>query len=151
MAFRERFKDAALDVGLGRKYGHTGDDTQDCVRLLYAILVVVYGSVMVGIRAEMMLNVPDGLGSAKNCAALVHSQLAAWVQAPAEPGIYYCQGWRGNKGHAFALIVYPTPMAGEWLWILEATNGTDDWYRPVTWSEVQGKWPNLTIVQLLES
>lgn len=155
MEFRERFKDAALDVGLGRKYGHTGDDSQNCVRFLYAILLVIYGELVKSKLAELHLNIANGLGSFANCAALVSLQIGEWATTPSTPGIYYCQGWRkinGElKGHSFALVVYPTPLTGEWLWILESTNGTSDWYRPVKWSDLVDKWSaGLKLVRLLE-
>jgi hypothetical protein len=162
----ERFKDAALH-SLGRAYGHSGPATTNCVRFLYDLLSIVYGDIIKSMSDELHLNLPDGLGSFANCEALVGSGIGEWALTPSAPGVYYCQGWRKTargewRGHAFALICYPVPLAGTLLWILESTNrdaDTDndgipdrfDWYRPVNWASIVDRWTEgVRLVRLLE-
>ena len=132
MRFHERVKDAALDVGLGRKYGHTGNASQNCVRLWYAILFILFGSIVGTKSDEIHLNIRNGLGSFANLEALVELGLAEWILAPGAGDVCLGQGWRRDDdgdlvGHLFGML--ERDILGEW-WILESTNGTPDWYRP---------------------
>lgn len=147
---RERVKDAALDVGLGRRYGHTGNDTQDCVRFTYAILKAVYPNQPWSALNEVMhLNIPDGLGSFANVEAVIALGIGERVDHPMPSHWHYCQGWRSsNRGHCFLWWEPPVPILGSG-WILEATNGTSDWYRPMDWTTVTKRYAELRCAALM--
>lgn len=130
------WKDAVLDVGLGRSYGHTGDDTQDCVRLIHAALVAMYPLVdrlvHVEVRRAILL---DGypLGSTANVDALVLEGVARRVDTPPPGSVCVIQEWRdtpaGPRGHCYSHLEPESvsPASGK---IIHATNGSTDWYAP---------------------
>ncbi len=136
MSFRERVYHAALDWGLGRRYGHTGDATTDCVRFWYAILLALLGPDVMGpIHKAWHLN-GYPLGSMANLEALVATGAAEWVDEPqADDGIYLGQGWtkkdgKWKSGHLLGIVTFTGPILTAPFWLLEA-NRNEDWFRPV--------------------
>lgn len=147
----DMYKDAALAVGLGRRYGRDASDeaTTDCISFQYEILRHLYGDLIPGPGTTehriLHLNTPDGLFSFDN----VHTLHELGVVARPEifphgrqqllsPGVYYCQAWdqagqhgaTRTRGHTFALLVTDSVP---WSYstyppvhILEATNSTRD-------------------------
>jgi len=157
----ERYKDAVLEVGLGRGYGHTGNATQDCVRLHYAALEKLLGKAVMGPLSKAMHLNGYGLGSTDNVKALVTAGLAQSVPDLLGPGVYYCQGWKGRRGHCFVVIVYFGPVPDP-VWILEATNSSGDadgdgvpdkhdWYRALDWVAQKNKYDTLAVARLLNA
>jgi len=156
-SYIERFRHAALPCVAGRSYGHTGDATQDCVRLAFAILVLIFGASGIGPLSKALHLNGFPLGSFANAQALVDNGYGWFEPSPFPGGIFYCQGWRGNKGHCFFIIWGANP--GDRPWILEATNSDRDmdgdgvadkydWYREVVWADQAAKYTELRAVQL---
>lgn len=136
MAMRERLKDAALDVGLGRKYGHTGDATQDCSRFTYATLSAAFPLLVWGLLHKTLhLNFDGALRSTANVTAVRDLLNSYMVEDPMHGYWHYCQGWKRNKGHNFFWWRPEAAWESQPSMILDATDGTDDWYRPETWAE----------------
>ena len=138
---RLKILESALDVGLGRKYGHTGDDTQDCVRFAEAILVSAFPDLRWdGTHSAMMIQ--DVAEPFSNITALARLGFPQ-VQAP-EPGSFHLvQGWRSLSppgGHCFLWWEPEGPVVSEPM-ILEATSATTDWYRPAVWADVVARYP----------
>lgn len=131
MLVRDLWKDAVLDVGLGRRYGHTGDESVDCVRIVAHALEVMYP--LADVRSEwrrLHLSYDGaGPGSFANIQALVDLDIAVEVTEPAPGGVTIYQKWKGSRGHMFSILrpelVQPGPD-----WLLHATTD-EDWYRPV--------------------
>lgn len=157
--FIERYKDAILEVGLGRTYGHTDNASQDCVRLQYAALEKLWGTgVVKPLSRQLHLN-GYPLGSIANCRALVDAGMGDWVEEPEVGGVYYVQVWRKDgSGHCYVLLYYPGPV-DQPLWILEATNSNRDrdedgvkdrydWYRAADWDDLQKDVETLGLVRL---
>ena len=153
--FRERVYHAALDTGLGRKYGHTGDATTDCVRYWYAILVDLLGEqTMEAINKAWHLN-GYGLGSMANVEALVGIGVAEWVDYPqADGGIYLGQGWtkkngKWKSGHLLGVVTFAGPLLTSAFWLLES-NRNDDWFRPIDLDDRVEMYDAMRWVQLLD-
>ena len=139
-----RYLWAACNVGLGRSYGHTGDDTQDCIRFQVAKLKEVYPDVDFSSEHKVLHLVGETVLSLNNMKALVRLGVGTEVNQPAERGIYEVQGWKGNRGHAFTLI----RRRDDSLWIMDFTTGTTDGLRPIEWDTVVRKWSLLMVVKL---
>lgn len=130
MLVRDLWKDAMLDVGLGRKYGHTGDDSVDCVRIIAHAIEVMYP--MVDVRSQwkqLHLSGGQGAGSTANIDALVDLGVARYVDFPVPGGVAIAQKWKGPKGHMFSILRPESVVPGP-DWILHATTDSD-WYRPI--------------------
>ena len=134
MQLQSRFVWAAADVGLGRRYGHTGDATQDCVRLMYAACVALYdGVVDLQPWIKVMHLNGEPIGSMANIDAYVQAGVAQLVDWPTPESVCLVQVWWANRGHMFAHLEPPGPEVGPKLeqpHILEATPATADWLRP---------------------
>lgn len=132
--------ESALDCGLGRKYG-TGDDAVDCVIFAEAVLELAFPWVDFGpLHRDLMIM--DGQRPFSNIDALKAVGFRE-VTAP-QPGLFhYCQGWRSlsplSGGHCF-LWWQPPASDPSPSRILEATNGTSDWYRPLEWADRQQRY-----------
>lgn len=153
--FRERVYHAALDWGLGRKYGHTGDATTDCVRYWYAILLALLGDeVMEPIHKAWHLN-GYPLGSMANLEALVGTGAAEWVTEPLpDGGVYLGQGWTKESGawksgHLLGIITFAGPVLDSPFWLLES-NRNDDWFRPVDLDQRMQRYDAVKWVRLLD-
>jgi hypothetical protein len=130
MLTRDLWKDSILDVGLGRKYGHSGDTSVDCVRIIAHAVADMYPGVDVRSRwSDLHLSGGQGLGSFDNIKALVELGVAEYVTSPAPGGVTIVQKWKGNRGHMFS-ILRPETVAPGPDWILHATTDSD-WYRPI--------------------
>lgn len=152
--FTDRYKHAALINCAGRGYGHTGDETTDCIRLQFATLKTLFGPTLARLTKVLHLN-GSALGSFDNTAALVENGYGFYVDTPSPGSVCYVQGWNGSKGHCFA-VVWDADGAP---YILEATNSsgdTDDdgvpdrydWFRVVDWPTQAAKYTEMRIVQL---
>ena len=150
MTLDDRIVRAALDVGLGRSYGHTGDATQDCVRLWYAILCLVYiGAGLEQHSDEMHLH-GYPLGSFANAEAIVDLGLGEYVDTPQAGRWHYCQGWRhSGSGHCWGWYEPPAVEIGSSM-VLEATTRTTDWYAPEFWADRRRRFDEVRIVALRE-
>lgn len=133
--------ESALDCGLGRKYGHTGNDAVDCVIFTEAVLQLAFPWIDFGPKHRDLM-IQDGKRPFSNIEALV--SLGFREVSEPEPGAFnYCQGWRSldplSGGHCFLFWNPKTPF-DEPSKILEATNATSDWYRPLLWSDRQARF-----------
>jgi len=141
MTDRLAILEAALDVGLGRRYGHTGDDQTDCVQFAEAILIRAFPDVdWAPLHSAMMIGAVADLFS--NVDALIGVGFPE-TQAPAAGAFSYCQGWRSLRplrGHCFLWWQPAAPSVSASM-ILEATNATADWYRPAQWPDMAAKYP----------
>jgi len=143
MGLLSRWLWAVADVGLGRRYSHSGDDSTDCIRLTAAVLGVLYPEISWPDRVMHLHGY--SVGSMANVDQVIESGAGVSIRAPdlTESGVYYCQGW-GRYGHCFFLAVRPRGT----LWIVEASNLTSDWVRPVVWADVVDAFPDLRIARL---
>jgi hypothetical protein len=135
---QELWKDAMLDVGLGRRYGHTGDETQDCVRILYAALEVMYPDVDVAAWHKPLHLAGYPLGSFANIEATVQLGVGRSVVRPEPGSVVLVQEWWKTGGHAYSHLEpeSPDPRPG---YILHATTAPD-WYGPHDlWARLKGK------------
>lgn len=134
----------ALDVGLGRSYGHTGEETQDCIRFQVSVLVLLYPDVDFTPWLGLLHLNGESLGTLANMEKLI--ELGVGEEEPDADlvGIYCLQGWRGNSGHAIFLIRRRNGS----LWVCDFTTSTADGLRPLEWSEVERKWPVRMLVKL---
>ena len=141
-----RFLWHACDVGLGRSYGHTGDDTQDCIRFQFALLKGLYPDVDLEAHHRVLHLNGQMVGSLVNMETLV--QLGVGVEAidAAIVGVYALQGWSGGKGHAVFLI----RRGDDSLWVMDFTTATTDGLRPIAWADVVRRWPSRMLVKLKE-
>jgi hypothetical protein len=135
---RTRILESALDVGLGRRYGHTGVDAVDCVIFAEAILHSSYPEIdWSGTHADLMIL--DAARPFSNVEALVG---LGFREVPElVPGRWhYCQGWRKNgAGHCFLIWSPPSPEPGR-PYKLEATNARSDWYAPTDWTRESSRY-----------
>lgn len=131
MLVRNLWKDAMLDVGLGRKYGHSGDESVDCVRIIAHAVEVMFPMVEVRkLWKELHLSNPGaGVGSFDNIDALVELGVAEVVTEPVPGGVTIIQKWKGSRGHMFSILRPETVVPGP-DWILHSTTDSD-WYRPI--------------------
>ena len=136
----------ACDVGLGRSYGHTGDDTQDCIRFQVAVLRGVYDDVDFSADHRVLHLNGENVGSVRNMQTLVRLGVGVEVAIPAEKGVYVLQGWKGASGHAITLI-----RRGDGsLWVMDFTTATTDGLRPIEWPDVMRRWPVRMLLRLRE-
>ena len=145
---RTRILEAALDVGLGRTYGHSGEDATDCVQFAEALLHVAYPALdWSGTHPSMMIMDPTRLWS--NVEQLV--ALGFREASRPQPGRWaYVQGWRSSgAGHCFLWWAQPSPVADADR-LLEATNATSDWYRPASWEEQRARYDRGVRLVILE-
>lgn len=138
-----RFLWAALDCGLGRSYGHTGE-TQDCIRFQFATLVGMYPEVDLAAHHRVLHLNGESLGSVANMEKLVALGLGEFAHSPDLPGVYAMQGWQGGGGHAVFLV---KRKSGE-LWIAEFTTRTADGFEAVSWGWVTSRWSQRALVRL---
>ena len=136
----------ACDVGLGRSYGHTGEDTQDCIRFQVAVLVLLYKDVDFTPWLGLLHLNGQPVGTLANMAKLVELGVGVEVEDAAESGIYCLQGWKGGRGHAIFLI----RRGGGGLFVMDFTTSTTDGLRPQEWPDVLRKWPTRMLVKLRE-
>jgi hypothetical protein len=141
-----RFLWAACDVGLGRSYGHTGEETQDCIRFQVAVLVPLYPEVDFTPHLDLLHLNGQPVGSLANMQKLVDLGVGVEVDDAIEPGIYCLQGWNGGRGHAIFMI----RRGGGGLFVMDFTTATTDGLRPLDWVDVLRKWPTRMIVKLRE-
>lgn len=141
-----RFLWHACDVGLGRSYGHTGDDTQDCIRFQVAVLRGMYPAIDWTPHHRLMHLDGQPVGTLANMALLVTLGVGVEVSEPNEAGVYALQGWKGGSGHAIFII---RRRNGE-LWTCDFTTATTDGLRPMEWDDVLRKWPVRMLVKLRE-
>ncbi len=141
-----RFLWHACDVGLGRSYGHTGEDTQDCIRFQIAVLVPLYPDVDFTPWLGLLHLDGQPVGSLANMAKLVELGVGVEVGDAMEPGIYCLQGWKGGRGHAIFMI----RRGGGDLFVMDFTTATSDGLRPLDWIDVLRKWPSRMVVKLRE-
>lgn len=145
MSLIKRYLFAALDVGLGRSYGHTGDGVTDCILFQVAKLARVYPSIDFSSHSDALHLNGYGVGSYANMEKLVELGVGeVWTGEPRKGDVVECQGW-GSYGHAFTLL----HVDGQ-LWIMDSHNRTTDWLRPMAWEEVRRTWPQLMAVKLRE-
>ena len=153
---RCRLVDAVCDVGLGRRYGHTGDHSTDCVRLAYAALEMLHGDrVRVHKRALHLAGHPAG--SMANIDALVASGIGdevEWLDGDGE-SCYLVQGWvlsdeqmatspgSRQSGHCFFWL------GGEYGRILHSTTAGPDWYADEHWPQRRERYGSLRLVRLV--
>lgn len=147
---RLRILEAALDVGLGRKYGHTENDQTNCVTFAEGVLQAAFPEInWAPLHSDLMIG--DAGRPFSNVEALVSSGFRE-VIFPTPGTFSYCQGWRSIeplRGHCFFFWRPPVPFDTPSM-ILEATNATSDWYRPCRWSYIQSKYPcGLRLAELI--
>jgi hypothetical protein len=136
-------------VGLGRSYGHTGEETQDCIRFQVAVLVPLYPEVDFTPHLDLLHLNGQPVGSLANMQKLVDLGVGVEVDDAIEPGIYCLQGWTGfggGRGHAIFMI----RRGGGGLFVMDFTTATTDGLRPLDWVDVLRKWPTRMIVKLRE-
>lgn len=136
----------ACDVGLGRSYGHTGDDTTDCIRFQFAVLRGVYPAVDFDSHHKMLHLDGQPAGSLANMQKLLDLGVGTEAADASEKGVYVQQGWKGASGHAIILI----RRGNGSLWIMDFTTATTDGLRPIEWSDVTRRWPSRLLVKLRE-
>lgn len=134
----------ACDVGLGRSYGHTGDDTQDCIRFQVAVIDLLYPGALDGHHDVLHLN-GQPIGSLANMETLIQLGVADEAATADDRGVYALQGWNGGRGHAIFLIRRPDDGS---LWVMDFTTATTDGLRPAEWREIVRKWPTRLLVKL---
>ncbi len=144
MMFIFRYVWVACDVGLGRLYGRTGDDTQDCIRFQFAKAEALYREIDFSPHKKVLHLNGEPIGSLANMETYVKLGLGVEVDNVDEPGIYEMQGW-GAGGHACTIIRRPDDGS---LWTMDFTTKTTDGLRPITWADIQRWWPNRMIVKL---
>lgn len=136
----------ACDVGLGRSYGHTGEETQDCIRFQVAVLVPLYKDVDFTPWLDLLHLNGQMVGTLANMEKLVELGVGVEAEDAMEPGIYCLQGWKGGRGHAIFII----RRGGGSLWTMDFTTATTDGLRPLEWQRVLDKWPTRMLVKLRE-
>jgi len=132
MLVRDLWKDAVLDVGLGRRYGHRpSEEEKNCVSLIAWAVEVMYPMVKVRkLWSKLHLsNAGAGPGSFDNIDALVELGVARYVDHPVPGGVTIIQKGKRSRGHMFS-ILRPETVAPGPDWILHSTTD-DDWYRPI--------------------
>ena len=145
MGHRLTFALALLDVGLGRRYGHTNDDTVDCIRFAYQALAAAHPDrPWAEYTKELHLNgqTPPSTVNVVTVSLLLGHPVTT---APDRGGWWYCQGWRWDasrgqhRGHTWVYLHHPQGMG----WIVEATNGRADWARRIPWAELDSYWDTI--------
>ncbi len=132
--------ESALDVGLGRKYGHTGIDSVDCVTFAEAVLINSYPMInWAPLHRDLMIR--DAARPWSNVEALFAEGFRE-VSAPEAGRFHYVQGWRSlaplSGGHCFLWWESLAPALASK--IMESTNATSDWYRPMSWAVQSAKF-----------
>lgn len=140
-----RFLWHACDVGLGRSYGHTGDDTQDCIRFQVAVIAGVYPRVDFAPHYDVLHLAGQPIGSLANMETLIQLGVGDEAATADDRGVYALQGWNGGRGHAIFLIRRPDDGS---LWVMDFTTATTDGLRPIEWREIVRKWPTRLLVKL---
>jgi len=125
----ERYKDAVLEVGLGRGYGHTGNATQDCVRLHYAALEKLLGKAVMGPLSKAMHLNGYGLGSTDNVKALVIVYFG-----PVPDPVWILEA-TNSSGDADG----------------DGVPDKHDWYRALDWVAQKNKYDTLAVARLLNA
>jgi len=144
MSVLGRFLWSALDVGLGRSYGRTGEDTQDCVRFVVSTLRGMYPGIDMTPHSDVLHLNGQSVGSLANMERLEDLGVGARVQDCDEPGVYALQCWRGGSGHAFFLI---RRRSGA-LWLCDFSPADCDGLEPIEWRDIVARWPSRAMVRL---
>ena len=124
-AMDSRMLHAIADVGLGRRYGHTGDDTADCVRFVLAVLDQVYpGKLGATGRRDVLISHGDAERPWSPVSALITAGIARVPGNKVDYGRWHvCQGWNGLTGGRIS----STSSGHCWLWRGGVSNGQAGW------------------------
>lgn len=97
----------------GRTYGHSGEATTDCCRMVEAVLMDLYGRDLVwGEHAALMVMDPAQPFSPVD--ACVRLGIGARVTLPTPGRWHVCQGWRYLDDRGW--VVQRSPNGHTWIW-----------------------------------
>ena len=138
---------AALHELGGKRYGPTGKDTTNCVRLVAAVLVAIYGDIVLRFWRALMIADPTKPWS--NIKAVEEMGIGRVVEQLVPGRWHVIQGWRlltpDGKVPLGSLAIHPNGHA--WLWyepetpleesaqIIQATTSPPPWCGPAEWAK----------------